>query len=237
MRWQELALRLALIVSPFGAVASGLPAWFTAPLSFLSIAVTAELAVRPYAASAVDKVLLGCGAVVTTLILVGIILNLTPWGLTQVTWNLAWLILSTGILVWHRRLGTHISLPVSGLGTLAVWVVAGVLIIAAAGMLALAGVRHVARQPVLAFALVSKGRNSFVVEVEATSMTGRYHILATSNAVGAHRYISPVFAVEAGANGARFRQQVPINTAGIWTIDLQSADSGSVVRWLRVDAG
>jgi|SRR5215471_8120508 len=237
MRWPELALRLALIASPFGAVASGLPAWITAPLSFLSIAVTAELAVRPYGTSAVDRVLLGCGAVVTTLILVGIILNLTPWGLTQVTWNVAWLILSVGILVWRRRLGTHISLPVSGLGVLAAWAAAGVLIIAAAGMLALAGVRHVARQPVLAFALVVKKPNSVIVEVEATSMTGKYHILATSDTAGARQYTSPVFAVKAGENGTRVLREVPINTPGFWTIDLESADSGSVVRWLRVNAG
>ena len=103
MRWQELALRSALIVSPFGAVASGLPAWLTAPLSLLSIATTAELAVRPYAVNVVDRVLLGCGAVVTTLILLGIVLNLTPWGLTLATWNLAWLIVSAGVLWYMYR--------------------------------------------------------------------------------------------------------------------------------------
>jgi len=237
MRWQELALRLVLIVSPFGAVASGLPAWITAPLSFLSIAATAELAVRPYARSAVDRTLLGCGTVVTTLILIGIILNLTPWGLTLATWNVAWLIVSIGVLIWRRKLATHVDLPATGLRASAVWVIVAVLIIVAAGMLALAGVRHTARQPLLAFALVSKGSNSVVVEIEATSTTGRYYITATSNAVGAHRYLSALFTVRAGENGESVRQHVPINTAGIWTINLESADSSSVVRWLRVDVG
>jgi hypothetical protein len=203
----------------------------------LSIATTAELAVRPYAVNVVDRVLLGCGAVVTTLILLGIVLNLTPWGLTLATWNLAWLIVSAGVLVWRRRLGTRISLPATGFGALVVWAAAAVLIITASGLLALAGVRRVAQQPVLAFALVSKRTDAVVVEIDANSVTGRYHIMATSNAKGARQYSSAEFAVKAGEDGVRLLKHVPINTAGIWTIKLESADSGSVVRWLRVDVG
>jgi hypothetical protein len=237
MPWREVALRLALIGGLLGAIAYGTAVWVTAPLGLIVIAATAELAVRPYATNAVDKLLLGCGAVVTTLILVGLGLNLTPWGLTQASWSVAFAILSIGVLAWRRGLGSHVKRPAIKMRSLSVWLVSASLILAVAVVLAVTGVRHSDQQPVLAFALVSKSTNAVVVEIEATSIKGKYHIVAASKVPGARQYASALLAISAQRTAERVQERVPINIAGTWTIDLQSAGDGTVVRRLRVDVG
>jgi uncharacterized membrane protein len=108
-------LRLALIVGLPVAIAYNAATWIAAPVGLMAIAATVELAVRPYAANVIDRLLLACGAVVTTLILVGLGLNLTSWGLTRGTWTVAWTILSIGVLAWRRGLGAGIRKPAAGI--------------------------------------------------------------------------------------------------------------------------
>jgi hypothetical protein len=235
MRWQEVALRLALIYGLLAAIAYDVNIWIAAPLGLLAIAATAELAIRPYAANAVDRLLLGCGAVVTTLILAGLGLNLTPWGITRMTSAATWTILSIGVLAWRRGFGTSVGKSAGGIRSFGPWVFLASLVIVAAGMLALAGVRQWNRQPVLAFALVSTSPDVVVVEIESTSINERYRIVATSKALGAHQYFSSPLIIRSGGDGTRVFERVPINTAGVWIIDLKSANTGSTVRWLKVD--
>jgi hypothetical protein len=235
VRWQEVALRLTLIVGLAVAIAYGVDARFAAPLGFLAIAATAELAIRPYAANAVDRLLLGCGAVVTTLILAGLGLNLTPWGLTRTTWTATWTILSIGVLAWRRKLGTSVRKPAARIGPFSLWLFSASLIFVVAGIVAVAGVRHFNRQPVVAFALVSTSADAVVVEIDATSITERYRIVAMSRASGAHQYFSAPFTITSGGNGKRVFERVPINIAGVWMIDLESANNGAIVRRLKVD--
>ena len=235
MRWPEVTLRLALIVALFAAIIFNNAVWITAPLGLIAIAVTAELAVRPYATNAADRLLLSCGAVVTTLILIGLVLNLTPWGLTKTTWSSAWLIVSAGILIWRRECRTKIRPLNAKAWTLSAWMISASLIFGAAAVLAIAGVQHANRQPDLAFSVISRSAHAITVEIDATSTTGGYQITATSSQKKAHRYSSPVISVRAGGSGERIRESLPVNVPGIWTIDLQSADSGSIIRQLKVD--
>jgi hypothetical protein len=234
----EATLRVTLIASLFGTIMYGVTVWIIAPLGLVAIAATAELAVRPYAANAADRLLLACGAVVTTLILIGLALNLTPWGLTKTTWNVAWLIVSIGVLSWRRTIATSITSIASrwaAARSYSVWIAAASLILVAAVILALAGVRIWDRKPVLAFSVVSRDNNSVVVEIEATSITGEYQIIATSPAPQALQYSSGPLTIKADGNGRQIRARVPLNVAGTWTIDLESAYNDTVVRWLRVD--
>jgi hypothetical protein len=236
VRWTEIALRLALIASLFGAILCNVSAWITAPLGLVSIAATSELAVRPYATNAADRLLLGCGATVTTFIIIGLGLNLTPWGLARTTWSVTWLVISIGVLIRRRRVRTRIKrLPVAGFWSLIPWMVFASLILIVAVVLALAGVRDWDEKPVLAFSVVSMSRDSAVVEIEATSITGKYRIMATSNTQKALQYSSPLLTIRAGGSEEQVRERVLLNAAGTWTIDLQSADSGTVVRWVKVD--
>jgi hypothetical protein len=234
MRWPEVMLRMALIIGLLAANAYNVTVWINAPLGLLAIAVTVELAVRPYATNAADRLLLGCGAVVTVFILVGLGLNLTPWGLTRTTWTLAWLAGSIGVLIWRRKLSTGIGLPAARIGTQSIWMISAAVILAAAVAVAIAGVSHSNKQPVLAFSVVSTGRNAVMVEIDATSVSGQYQITASSSNRKAHQYFSPLLTVSAANGSKHIRERVPVNVAGIWTIKLQSADNNQTIRQLKI---
>jgi hypothetical protein len=235
VRWREVALRLTLAVGLFGVVVYNRVGWLTAVLGLMAIIATAELAVRPYATNAIDKLLIGSGAVVTTLIIIGLGLALTPWGLDRITVDIAWLLVSLVVLGWRRRLRTSIRLPMIEMRSLSVWVVSASLILAVGIVVALAGVRYWNQRPALAFSVVAKSANYVVVEIEATSVTGQYHIVADSKTQGARRYSSSLLTIKADGNGELLQKRVPINIAGSWTIDLQSAADDSVVRLLIVN--
>jgi hypothetical protein len=235
MRWQELALRSTLIVGLLLAITFSVTLWIATPLGLMAIAATTELAVRPYAASAVDRLLLGCGALVTTLILTGLALNLTPQGLTRTTWCIAWTVLSIGVLAWRRGLGSSIGWPSAGVRSFSLWIFSASLIFVAAATLALVGVQHWNRRPVLAFALESKGADTVTVEIDATSVTEQYRIVAIPRIPGAWRYYSPPLSIRSGQDGIRVLKRVPINAVGVWVINLESIDNGTVVRRLIID--
>jgi hypothetical protein len=235
VRWPEIALRLMLIVGLFVAIWYGAGVWLVAPLGLLSLGATAELAIRPYAADAADRLLLSCGAAVATLILAGLALNLTPWGLTQTSWAVTSAILSIGVLAWRRNLGTSLGISARSIRTFGPWIFAASLIFVVAGMLALNGVRHWNQKPVLAIGLVSASPRSLVVEVDSRATNARYRIVATSKAPGAHRYSSAPLTVRSGVKGGDILQRIPINIKGIWIINLESVDTHITSRWLRVD--
>jgi hypothetical protein len=235
MRWPEVMLRMTLIVGLLAANAYSVTVWIIAPLGLLAIAVTAELAVRPYATNAADRLLLGCGAVVTVFILTGLGLNLTPWGLTRTTWNVAWLVGSIAILIWRRRLSTGIGWPSARIGSSQVWMISAAVILAAAVVVAITGVKHSNKQPVLTFSVVSRGPAAVTVEINATSVSGQYQITASSNNKRAQRYISPLLMVSAGNSSERIRERVPVNIVGTWTINLRSADNNLIIRQLKID--
>jgi hypothetical protein len=234
VRWQELALRLALIVGLFVAITYEVNVWILAPLGLIGIAATAELAIRNYVNNAVDRLLLGCGTVVTVFILAGLLLNLTPWGLTRMTWAVFWTTLSIGVLAWRRKLGINVGRP-GAIRPFGPWLFSAILLFALAGVLAIAGVRAWSEQPVLAFAFSSTNSNDVVVEIDSTSINDIYRIVAKSKVSGAHQYSSKPLTVRSPGTGSRLYEHVPVNVDGIWTIDLESANTGAVVRWLRVD--
>ena len=239
MPWPEVTLRLALIAGLLAAITASPTVWVTAPVALAAIAATAELAVRPYAADPADRLLLACGAVVTVLILTGLVLNLLPWGLTRLTWGAAWLVISVAVLVWHRGMATALGGVAGliwrpGLGT-GLWMAAAAVIVVAAVVLALAGVRNWDRKPVLAFSVVSRSAQAVEVQIQATSVTDRYQIVATGPGQPPGHYASPYFTVAAGGTGTQVRKQVPLSRTGNWIIDLQSA--GRTVRKLQLVVG
>ena len=236
MRIWEIVLRLALFAASTILILYGRVAvWITAPLSIASIAATAELGIRPYATNTVDKLLLICGSVVTGLILVGLILNLTPGGLTRASWTLALLAVSTFTLARCRKLGTHFKRPSRSIDLLTLAIIAALVIVAGAAMLALAGVRQWNKQPLMSFSLVSKSAEKVVVEIHATSFKADYEIVATQQTASVDRYVSKPFEINAGSNGETLTDQVPIERSGRWIIDLETVDHRSVVRELIID--
>jgi hypothetical protein len=234
VRWHEIAIRLTLIVSLFIAAIYGLNLWIAAPLGLIAVAATAELAIRPYATNGADRLLLACGGAVTVLILVGLGLNLMPWGLTRLTWDVAWAILSIGVLVWRRGLRSPVGPLSAGFRSIGFWLLPVSLIFVFAGVIALAGVQQWNRKPVLAFSLESITANTVVVKIDATSITDRYRIAAISTSLGAKRYLSGPFTIRSGGDGEHILERVQVNVAGVWKISLESASDGTTVRWLKV---
>jgi hypothetical protein len=233
----EVTLRLVLIAGLLAVIAASPAVWVTAPVALVAIAATAELAVRPYGADPASRLLLACGALVTVLILAGLALNVAPWGLTRLTWGAAWLVISVAVLVWRRHSGTDLAWlsrlrPTGRPGgpglAMGLWITAAAVILVAAVVLAQAGVRNWDRRPVLAFSVVSRDTRAVVVQVQATSVTDRYQIVAT----GPGHYTTPYFTVAAGGTGTQVRKRVPLSRAGTWIIDLQSG--GQTVRKLQL---
>lgn len=234
----ELVLRIALIVAAASAGFVGdVSVWIMGALGLAAIAATAELAIRPYATSLIDRLLLACGGVVTTLILLGLLLSFMPRGVTRVAWTDALLILSLSVLARRIELGSHLKLPAAPIGVLGVSIAVAAIIIIAAVALALAGVRHWDRQSLLALSLVSSSSNAVVVDIEAVSVTGNYRVVATSYDSGRKRYVGRSFHVSVGGSGEQFQERVPINGPGRWTIDLELARRTNVLRELIVNVG
>lgn len=223
-------------------IGMGLSAWILAPLFVVGVAMTGELALRPYARNGVGKILIICGATVVAMILIGLLLNLTPWGLTRATWAVSWFVVSTAVLYWHRTLSTSISIDRIRSSLRHHWVtglygVAALAIFIFAYVLAMSGVRIWSQKALLEFSLVSNSSSSVAVKIHAVSTDGTYRIVAESGSRHARRYSSPPIVVNAGANGQTLNENVPINVAGRWNIYLSAIDGSKGSRQLIVDIG
>jgi hypothetical protein len=231
----EIVMRLLLIAGLCAAIWSGVTVWLEVPLALVAITATTELAIRPYTANAADRLLLGCGAIVAALIIIGLGLNLTPWGLTKTTWNIAWLVLSIGVLARRRGLSTGFGWPLPQARALSGWLAAAALVIAVAVTVSVVGVQRWDQKPLLAFSVVSESTNSVVVEIEATSMSGTYRITAMAPPSNETSYQSAPFTVNAASGSEQLRERVPIDVPGkTWKINLVLVSNGSISRWLRV---
>ena len=232
----EIALRLLLIGSSTVANLDGhINVWISGILGLASLLATAELAIRPYGRTVFERLLLMAGGLVVTFIILGLVLNLTPFGLTLGTWNAAWGVLSVAVLIWRRGSRSQIVLPGRLLNVFGLSVVVATVIIIGAAVLAIDGVKKWDAKTVLSFSLVSSSSTSVVTQINATSVNGDYTIKAFSKAHKASRYTSKPFTVSAGSDGQTLQEQVPVNAKGAWVIDLQSGATGTVVRELIID--
>lgn len=238
----ELVLRAILNVCVAVTIGLGLNAWIAIPLFLAGVVTTGELAARSNARDGVEIILLICGGTVTTAILIGLLLNLTPWGLTRVTWAVCWFVVSSAVLVRRRTSGTSIPIDrirsnfrhhwitgLYGLAALAIFVVAV--------LIARAGVRIDSQKPLLEFSLVSKSSSSVVVQIHAISTDGAYRITAESASLHARHYSSPPIRVNAGPDGQTLNESVPVNVAGRWEIYLNVISGSSGSRELIIDVG
>jgi len=233
----EAAVRLILILVSAGVNLDGHASpWVSGIVSLISIAATVELAVRPYGSKIFDRLLLAAGSLIVTLILLGLLLNFLPWGLTRGTWNLTGALLSIVVLFWRRRELTGIRFPRVRVNVLSLSVMAAAVIIAGAAALAASGVHKWDGQSTLAFSLAGVTSTSVATQIDATSVSGSYSIVAMIQFDKKTYYTSKPFNVTAGPSGATLLEQVPISGKGRWVIDLEPAGGGKALRELIVDA-
>ena len=232
----EVVVRLILIGSSAGVNLDGHSnVWISGSLGLVAMMATIELAVRPYGKEVFDRLLLMAGSLVVTLIILGLVLNVTPWGLTLTTWNAAWVFLSILVLFWRRRNRTHVVLPTGIFNMLSVSIAFSAAIIIAAGALAIEGVRKWDAQPILSFSLVSSSSTTVTTEINAASTRGTYRIVAFSRHDRASHYTSEPFTVTAGKGGETVQEKVPVKGGGAWVFDLKSNGDGKILRELIVD--
>jgi hypothetical protein len=230
----EVLVRLIVIGGSAGINLDGhLSTWISGSLGLVAMVATAELAVRPYGAKVFDRLLLIAGSLVVTLILLGVVLNVAPWGLTRGTWNAAWLVLSILVLFWRRGIRTRVILPGRFINVVSLSIVVAAAIIVGAGVLAINGVKKWDEKSILSFSLVSSSSTNITTEINATSVRGSYSIVAFSQTHKKSHYMSKPFSVSAGSSGETVQEQVPVKVRGPWVINLESA--GKVVRELIVD--
>lgn len=233
---REVAARLALICVSAGINLAGpVNPWISGIIGLISIAATVELAVRPYGSKAFDRLLLMAGSLVVTLVLLGLLLNLTPWGLTRGTWNLIWAVLSILVLFWRRGIRTQLVIPRMPINALSLSIVAAAVIIAGAAALVASGVHKWGGQSTLSFALEAVSSRNVTTEINATSVSGSYSMVAFLQNDKKTHYTSKPFEVSAGPSGTTVREQVPIRANGRWVIDLEPAGGGQALRELIVD--
>lgn len=237
----EICVRAALNIAAFIVIAAGLNKWIIVVFFLISVVATAELGIRPYGRDSVEKLLLGCGAIAVTLILIGLCLNFTPWGLTREMWAIAWLVVTISVLIWRRNLGAAIESDIRSLLSrhwmIALYGIAAMTVLVVAVGVAFAGVRVWNQKAVLSFSLVSKSANKVVVRIGAVSTTGTYRIEAQSGSPHARRYLSQPISVNAGGGGQVLDEMVPVNVSGRWIINLINGNHSSGLRELIVDVG
>ena len=230
----EILVRLSLTLA---SVCINIPGnvnrWASGAISLFAIGVTIELAIRPYANYLVRRALLGSGALVTIFITAGLLLNVTPWGLTRVSWNFAWLIFSVCVLWRRRKLRSDWKRPIIRVNFFGVSIVLTAFILVGALILALAGVRNSDEQSRLSFSTVTVDAHSVVVEINATSVSGNYEILAAT-ATGVQRYSSGPFRIQAGSKGMVMKKSIPVKFAGRLVVSLEATANKYVLRQLIV---
>lgn len=231
----EVVARLALIGGSASINLAGyVSIWISVGLGLVAMIATAELAVRPYGARIFDRLLLIAGSLITVFILLGLVLNVTPWGMTRGTWNVAWAIVGIGVLIWRRGTHTHFILPYGPISVLSLSIVAAAAIIIGAGFLAVDGVSKSESEPVLSLSLVSSSSTRMTIEVDARSVSGSYLIMAFPQVNKTSSYKSKPFSVSAGIGGETVQRQVPVKVKGTWIVELV-ADGGKAIRQLIVN--
>ena len=232
----EVAARLVLIFSSAGINLAGYAnPWISGIIGLASIAATAELAVRPYGSKVVDRMLLAAGSLIVTIILLGLLLNFTPWGLTRGTWNIAWAVVGISVLIWRRRIRTKVRLRKIPINALSLSIVAAAVIIVGAAALAASGVHKWDGQSKMSFSLAAVSSTTVATEIDATSWSGNYSIVAFLQDHEQTRYTSKPFEVTGGRGGVTVQEQVPIEAKGRWVIALEPAGGGTAIRELIVD--
>lgn len=100
---RDLAARAAVVVA--AGVVGAVGVWWPVStlLAALAVMAVAERVVRLRRRGRLDAVLVGVGGLVVTLILLGLLLDAVPGGLTRVSWSVALGLVGLGALVACRR--------------------------------------------------------------------------------------------------------------------------------------
>ena len=225
--------RAALVVVAAVAVALGTPAWARLPLSAAAVLGVASFFLRRYGRRGLlDVVLVVAGGGLVALILLGLLLNVLPTGITAPGWALVVGLLELAVLAFlalfrapvERAAGVRRRLPVAGLA----WGVAAAAVLAGAVVYSSASFQATHVQP-LAVAAEQHGR-TVTVTVTAGDRQGPFRL----DLVTADGRTVVAQDVRVGADGRYTKRIARPSTRAV--LQLVPAAGGAAVRSLILDS-
>lgn len=227
MTRREMTAQALVAAGALAATLLSARAAVSTPLGVLWIAATAELAAR-VARPTYQRIMIAAGFVLVVLVLLAIVINVLPWGLTTRTWVAGWACVSATVIAGRRRCARpRVSLVLSARVASLYLVSLGIL--AASIALAIVGAKH-ADKPPTALGIVGEWATSVRVRVVAGAQPGRYLLV---------RGVPPVLG---GGDDTAFSLQrgeskdiiVPVAMSGVTRITLVGLDGVHAIRTLIV---
>jgi hypothetical protein len=228
MNAREIALRVIIAVAAAATTVLGAPPLVAAPIGIASVVATSELAARIPTRPARERAMLAAGFPLVALVLLSLLLNTLPWGLTPASWSVSWAIGSlVAIALRHRTpRGWRIDRPSPRAFA---WLLPPLVIVLAAVALSLRGT-VIEDQPPLALGLLSRSASAATVSVDAGSHPGDYRIRVA--APGTSAVLGPPFTLQRSEHR---KLSVPLAAGAPNVISLLDARTGLELR--RVTAG
>ncbi len=183
MRQSEILARAVVIAVALIATATAAPPAISAPLALLSLINGGQLlAYLVPGDDPAERYLTAAGGVTVLLILLGILLNYVPGGLTRPSYGIGWGLVSSGLLVF---VVTRRSLPGVGLRRASIPTVMSFGLLGAATVVAFligwAGVQKQDQEPVLALSSPMYGGSEAHILVSSVNAGGTYELHVLPN--------------------------------------------------------
>jgi hypothetical protein len=162
----RLAWRLAVVVAAAVCAGLGLPTPVTATLGVVALALTVEVIATHWSYSGADGLIVGVGASLVGLVLVGLLLDAVPGGIDRISWAAGSGVVESGVMAFAFTRRRRRSLPRARLRGSAGWYGVGVILLVAGFAVSIAAERHAESPPV---ALSVAGANTSHATIEVTS--------------------------------------------------------------------
>jgi hypothetical protein len=219
-------VRAVVITAAPLATVSGAPPVVTAPLALLALLNAGQLlAYLVPGEDPVERYLMAAGGVTVLLILLGLVLNYLPGGLTRSSYAVGWAVLGSCLLAVdatrQRPGGAALwRVPASFLASFALLGAAT----AVAFLIGAAGVHKQNQQPVLALSAPAYGSTDAEILVDSVNAGGAYELLVLPDGRPGGSYSLPVELRAKGAHRAELSVQLPAARC-YWRVLLRAAGS------------
>jgi hypothetical protein len=239
VRRPEILARAVVIAVALFATTSGAPTVVSAPLALLSLVNGGQLlGYLVPGEDPVERCLMAAGGVAVLLILLGLVLNDVPGGLTRSSYGVGWAVVSWALLaVVAPRQG----LGGAGLRRASIPIVLSLGLLGAATAVAFqigsAGVHKRDQQPVLALSSPAYGGTEAEILVGSVNAGGAYEVLVLPDGRLAGAYSRLVELGAKGAHSTHVSVQLPV-ARSYWKVVLRPRGSqGTAERELILWAG
>ena len=175
----RLAWRMAVVVAAAVCAGVGLPTPVTATLGALALALTVEVIATHWSYSGIDGLILGVGALLVGLVLVGLLLDVVPGGIDRISWAAGSGVAESGVMAFAFTRRRRRSLPRARLRASAGWYGVGLILLVAGFTISVAAERH-AESPPVALSVVGANASHPTIEVTSGHAAGTFTLVQGS---------------------------------------------------------